>query len=137
VRQAFAAGVLDELVLDIAPVLLGDGEALFEDVEDPGLELVDVIHSPKATHVTYRIGGGKRYGPIDRADSAAAETAANTGGSPSAAYSMTPMPTGAARPRWAASRRPRSSCSPRSGSEGSTYESWPRPAACPAATPRS
>src|SRR5207302_3086306 len=51
VRQAFAAGVLDELVLDIAPVLLGDGEALFEDVEDPGLEPVDVIHSPKATHV--------------------------------------------------------------------------------------
>src|SRR5213082_453624 len=56
VRQAFAAGVLDELVLDIAPVLLGDGEALFEDVEDPGLEPVDVIHSPKATHVTYRVG---------------------------------------------------------------------------------
>src|SRR5437588_2045390 len=56
VRQAFAAGVLDEIVLDIAPVLLGDGEALFEGVEDPGLEPVDVIHSPKATHVTYRIG---------------------------------------------------------------------------------
>jgi dihydrofolate reductase len=56
VRQAFAAGVIDELVLDIAPVLLGDGEALFRGVEDPGLEPVDVIHSPNATHVTYRIG---------------------------------------------------------------------------------
>lgn len=56
VRQAFAAGVIEELVLDIAPVLLGDGEALFAGVEDPGLEPVDVIHSPKATHVTYRVG---------------------------------------------------------------------------------
>ena len=56
VRQAFAAGVIDELVLDIAPVLLGQGEALFQGVEDPGLEPVDVIHSPKATHITYRVG---------------------------------------------------------------------------------
>jgi dihydrofolate reductase len=56
VRQAFAADVIDELVLDIAPVLLGNGEALFKGVEDPGLEPVDVIHSPKATHVTYRVG---------------------------------------------------------------------------------
>jgi dihydrofolate reductase len=56
VRQAFAAGVIDELVLDIAPVLLGEGEALFQGVEDPGLEPVDVIHSPKATHITYRVG---------------------------------------------------------------------------------
>ena len=56
VRQAFAAGVIDELVLDIAPVVLGEGEALFAGVEDPGLEPVDVIHSPKATHITYRVG---------------------------------------------------------------------------------
>ncbi|HET6868515.1 MAG TPA: dihydrofolate reductase family protein [Solirubrobacteraceae bacterium] len=56
VRQAFAAGVIDELVLDVAPVLLGEGEALFQGVEDPGLEPVDVIHSPKATHITYRVG---------------------------------------------------------------------------------
>src|SRR5437016_933284 len=56
VRQAFAAGVLDELVLDIAPVLLGEGEALFQGVKDPGLEPVEVIHSPKATHITYRVG---------------------------------------------------------------------------------
>jgi dihydrofolate reductase len=56
VRQAFAAGVIDELVLDIAPVLLGEGEALFQGVQDPGLEPVDVIHSPNATHITYRVG---------------------------------------------------------------------------------
>jgi hypothetical protein len=47
--------VVDELVLDFAPVLLGAGEALFEGVPDPGLEPVEVIHSPLATHVRYRV----------------------------------------------------------------------------------
>ena len=56
VRQAFAAGVIDELMLDVVPVLLGAGERLFDGVEDPGLQPVEVIHSPRATHVRYRIG---------------------------------------------------------------------------------
>jgi dihydrofolate reductase len=56
VQQAFAAGAIDELVLDIAPVLLGSGERLFDSVDDPGFEPVEVIHSPHATHVRYRIG---------------------------------------------------------------------------------
>ena len=56
VRQAFAAGVIDELMLDVAPVLLGAGERLFDGVQDPGLQPVEVIHSPRATHVRYRIG---------------------------------------------------------------------------------
>jgi dihydrofolate reductase len=56
VRQAFAAGAIDELMLDVAPVLLGRGERLFEGVEDPGLEPVEVIHSPYATHIRYRVG---------------------------------------------------------------------------------
>lgn len=56
VRQALQAGVVNELTLDIAPVLLGSGEALFEGVTDPGLEPIEVIDSPLATHVTYRVG---------------------------------------------------------------------------------
>jgi dihydrofolate reductase len=56
VRQALAAGAIDELMLDVVPVVLGSGERLFEGVEDPGLEPVEVIHSPLATHVRYRVG---------------------------------------------------------------------------------
>ena len=57
IRQAVAAGVIDEITLDIAPVLLGSGERLFDGVDDPGLQPVDVVHSPYATHVRYRVGG--------------------------------------------------------------------------------
>jgi dihydrofolate reductase len=56
VQQALRAGVIDELLLDIAPVLLGRGERLFDDVDDPGLEPVEVIASPHATHIRYRVG---------------------------------------------------------------------------------
>src|SRR4051794_6632676 len=57
VRQALAAGVIDELMLDIAPVLLGRGERIFDEtIPDPVLTPVEVINSPFATHVRYRIG---------------------------------------------------------------------------------
>jgi dihydrofolate reductase len=55
-RQALAAGVLDELTLDIAPVLLGRGERLFDGIGDPGLTPVEASHSPLATHVRYQVG---------------------------------------------------------------------------------
>jgi dihydrofolate reductase len=55
VRQALAAGAIDELILDIVPVLLRRGERLFDGVADPGLVPVQVMHSPHATHVRYRI----------------------------------------------------------------------------------
>ena len=54
VRQALAAGVVDELTLDIAPVLLGSGERIFDGVESFGFEPVEVLHSPLATHIRYR-----------------------------------------------------------------------------------
>ncbi len=56
VRQALAVGVIDELVLDIVPVLLGAGEPIFDGIADPGLTPVEVIHSELATHVRYRVG---------------------------------------------------------------------------------
>jgi dihydrofolate reductase len=57
VRQAFAAQALDEITLDVVPVLLGSGERLFDGVADPGLSPVEVNASPYATHIRYRIGG--------------------------------------------------------------------------------
>ena len=54
VRQALVAGVVDELTLDVAPVLLGSGERIFDGVESFGFEPVEVLHSPLATHIRYR-----------------------------------------------------------------------------------
>jgi dihydrofolate reductase len=55
VRQALRLGALDELVLDVAPVLLGSGERMFDaDVVGP-LEQVESEPSPWATHIRYRI----------------------------------------------------------------------------------
>jgi dihydrofolate reductase len=54
VRQYLRAGLLDELFLHVAPVLLGAGERLFEDLGDAVLEPVEAIHSPAVTHVRYR-----------------------------------------------------------------------------------
>ena len=56
VRQALAAGAIQELVLDLVPVLLGSGERLFDGVEDPGLEPIEVAPSRHATHIRYRVG---------------------------------------------------------------------------------
>jgi dihydrofolate reductase len=60
VRQALTAGVIDELVLDIAPVLLGAGERIFDGVPDPGFDVVEATHSPLATHIVYRVGAAGR-----------------------------------------------------------------------------
>jgi dihydrofolate reductase len=57
VRQALAAGVIDELTLDIAPVLLGSGERIFDGIESFDFEPVEVLHSPLATHIRYRRAG--------------------------------------------------------------------------------
>jgi dihydrofolate reductase len=56
VRQALAAGAVDELVLDVVPVLLGRGERLFDGVADPGFTPVEVVPTPYATHLRYRVG---------------------------------------------------------------------------------
>ena len=55
VRQYLAAGLLDELYLHIAPILLGAGDRLFEDVGAPTLEPVKVVASSAVTHIKYRV----------------------------------------------------------------------------------
>ncbi len=54
VSQALQAGVIDELWLDIAPVVLGSGESIFDGITEFGFEPAEVLESPLATHVCYR-----------------------------------------------------------------------------------
>lgn len=55
VRQAFEAGALDDLYVDVLPVVLGRGESMFRDL--PLLELTQqsVAYSPLATHIHYKV----------------------------------------------------------------------------------
>ena len=55
VQQCLKAGLLDELQVHIAPVLLGDGVRLFGGGEQASLELLRVVDSPAVTHVKYRV----------------------------------------------------------------------------------
>lgn len=56
-QQALKAGLVDEVQLNVAPVLLGGGVRLFEGLgpDDAEFELVRVIEGPKATHLKYRV----------------------------------------------------------------------------------
>jgi dihydrofolate reductase len=56
IRQALAAGYVDELFVTIAPVVLGGGKRLFEGF-DRSIDLpqVDAHQSGWATHLRYRI----------------------------------------------------------------------------------
>jgi dihydrofolate reductase len=57
VQQYLKAGLVDELQIHIAPLLLGDGVRLFDNLgaEQVELEGTTVIQSPAVTHVKYRI----------------------------------------------------------------------------------
>ena len=53
-REYMAAGLVDELVLHVAPILLGGGEPLFGGTGTAKLECTQVVESPHATHLRYR-----------------------------------------------------------------------------------
>jgi dihydrofolate reductase len=55
-QQLLHAGLVDEMTLSVAPVLLGRGERLFEDVGDDlhGLRLVHTIANAKVVHMQFR-----------------------------------------------------------------------------------
>ena len=56
IQQYLRDGLIDELHIAIAPVLLGRGERLFEgvDVRALGYECVEFVATEKATHVVLR-----------------------------------------------------------------------------------
>jgi dihydrofolate reductase len=56
IRQALRAGYVEELSISIAPVVLGAGKRLFDGFDETlNLEHVRLLHSPFATHITYRV----------------------------------------------------------------------------------
>jgi len=54
-RQYLAAGLVDEMEINLVPTLLGGGERLFDGLSDDlhGLELVRTVATPKVTHLKF------------------------------------------------------------------------------------
>lgn len=77
VRQVIKLGLLDELELHIAPVILGDGMRLLDTDLDlgvqEGIELspIRVINTPEVTHIRYRVIGRAPLGADYRVAAAA------------------------------------------------------------------
>ncbi|HWO58829.1 MAG TPA: dihydrofolate reductase family protein [Umezawaea sp.] len=62
VRQVLEAGLLDELELHVAPVVLGSGLRLLDGFDLPAKEAIElvptrVVHTPTITHARYSVGG--------------------------------------------------------------------------------
>ncbi len=56
-RQAIEAGLVDEIDLQVSPVILGSGERLLDGLKagEPKLELVRVLEAPGVAHLRYRV----------------------------------------------------------------------------------
>lgn len=52
-----SAGLVDELLISLSPVIFGAGTAVFEDVDagSASLEIAEVIDSPLVTHLRYSL----------------------------------------------------------------------------------
>jgi dihydrofolate reductase len=56
VQQCIRSGLLDEIHLDLVPVLLGNGVRLFDQTAEPiELESTQVIEGAGVTHLTFRV----------------------------------------------------------------------------------
>ena len=57
IQQALAAGAVDDFQVHVAPILLGGGARLFDELGSaaPRVEQTRVLHSPRATHLAYRV----------------------------------------------------------------------------------
>lgn len=56
VQQCLQAGLLDEIQIDLVPILLGAGIRLFDLLDQPiELERTRVIDAPGVTHLTFRV----------------------------------------------------------------------------------
>jgi dihydrofolate reductase len=57
IRQYLKAGLLDEMLISLIPILLGNGIRLFEDLDPEGIELrrASSIETPGATHLRFEV----------------------------------------------------------------------------------
>jgi dihydrofolate reductase len=58
IQQYLHAGLVDEFMIHVAPVFLGDGVRLFDPAAGgdlPRLELIETIASPNVSHLRYRV----------------------------------------------------------------------------------
>jgi dihydrofolate reductase len=55
-QQYLAAGLIDEMLLNVVPILLGSGTRLFDNLgtAEVGLEQVRVVEAPDVAHLIYR-----------------------------------------------------------------------------------
>jgi len=59
IQQYLSAGLVDELLLNVVPILLGTGARLFEErtaTADLALEPIEAVEAPGVTHLRYRAG---------------------------------------------------------------------------------
>jgi len=56
-QRYLKAGLIDEMLLNVTPILLGSGRRLFENLEgaDIGLERTRVVEAPGVTHLEFRL----------------------------------------------------------------------------------
>ena len=57
VQECIRAGLLDELLINLVPILLGGGERLLDDLGgvEASFELTEAIDAPGVTHLKYRL----------------------------------------------------------------------------------
>jgi dihydrofolate reductase len=55
VQQFLVAGLLDEIVVSVVPLLLGGGARLFDNLGEPPptLRQVEAVEAPGVTHIRY------------------------------------------------------------------------------------
>ncbi len=56
-QQALKAGLVDEIYIDVAPILIGDGVSLFDRVKTRpiNLECIQNVQTPHVTHLGFRV----------------------------------------------------------------------------------
>lgn len=57
IQQFLNAGLLDECIIHIAPVIIGSGIRLFDKIDKNifDIEIIEVIHSSTVTHIRYKL----------------------------------------------------------------------------------